>query len=99
MVVLEEVDQGFLQTENIRQVLDMLDVLDLEGKIQHDFAIHTLIWETGIVSGIMWYSREGHFTGKHRKFANLVPHWHQEWWIHMLPVSALKEEECFYSKP
>lgn len=43
MVVLEEVDQGFLQTENIRQVLDMLDVLDLEGKIQHDFAIHTLI--------------------------------------------------------
>lgn len=43
MAVLEEVDQGFLQTENVRQVLDMLDVLELERKIQHDFAIHALM--------------------------------------------------------
>lgn len=43
MAVLEEVDQSFLQTENVRQVLDMLDVLELEGKIQHDFAILALI--------------------------------------------------------
>lgn len=43
MAVLEEVDQGFLQTENVRQVLDMLDVLELEGKIQRDFATHAFI--------------------------------------------------------
>jgi len=73
MAVLEEVDQGFLQTENVRQVLDVLDILELKGKIQHDFAIHALIRGTGIVSGIVWYLAEGRCTGKHREM-RLVPH-------------------------
>lgn len=33
MAVLEEVDQGILQPEDVRQVLDVLDVLKLQEKM------------------------------------------------------------------
>jgi len=48
MAVLEEVDQGILQTENVWQVSDMLDVLKLEEKIQHDSRDREPIWHRGV---------------------------------------------------
>ena len=48
MDVFEEVDQGILQTENVRQLSDVLDVLKLEEKIQRDSRDGDPVWLCGV---------------------------------------------------